>query len=56
MKTPKTVPLAALILEIIQLKSRRTMQAEIEQTISALEAYAQSLREPTKPKRQRRAV
>jgi hypothetical protein len=56
MKTPKTVPLATLILEVIRLKSRRTMQAEIEQTISALEAYAQSLREPTKPKRHRRAA
>jgi hypothetical protein len=56
MKTPKTVPLATLILEVVKLKVRRSMRAEIEKTIEELEAYAQSLGEPTKAKRQRRAA
>ena len=57
MKTPKTIPLFELILEVAKLQVQRRMQAEIQKAIEELEAYAQSLSEPTiKPKRQRRAA
>jgi hypothetical protein len=56
MKTPKTIPLFELILEVVKLQVQRGMQAEIQKAISELETYSQSLSEPTKPKRQRRAA
>ena len=44
MKTPKpTVSLARLLIAAIELRIRSTVQTEIEQTISDLEAFAQTL-------------
>jgi hypothetical protein len=56
MKTPKTIPLSQLILEVVKLQVQRNMQAEIQKLITELEAYAQSLNETSRPKRQRRAA